>query len=817
MNKKFDDRPLPEIAQDMIDWCKRERGCVIISEAGAEVWLTCPNYDCPSRQKGGHKAFGINRDNAKFNCFHGCGLSGQGLHGSNGLIDKLDAGGFFPSASTPTTTTPTLPQQAELDTGILMTKDEYSSSYKGKWLDSIEQYLNNRAIPSMLIRYSAFALPKGEKLDFMKHELSSDAIFVPKFNKNGDITFCYYRPIDAKHGYNSTGSKPLYHIASSTPDKQGVVVIVEGIFDMYSVRTIGYQSVALLGTELTANHDLSTFKDNTVVVALDGDTESSKIDAIVSKLKDIAKEILVADMPNETTSDGKHIKDPNDVLIHCGDDKLAELIDNATKPKEGSGERVDDTVDTPVKPTEQTGESPPTEIEADTVLGQAADATETTEAIVVSPAEDAATSSAVHEDDAVSSTLPVFPECAWRGVFDTYRQAQKGTTEAPEQYHFGVFKTVAGVILGRCCYVWNGRNLYPVFYTSLEGPTTHARKSTAASRGGELVEKTDPLVLQLRALSTPEGLLEQLRGLSEEQLNDEKVSDENKQRTMLMTEFEGCRCLVIFNELASLLKKAQKESSAGLIQLLTELYDCPPYAQNPTRNNPIKAKSPVLGIIGLTTKAWLEGNLKIDDIFGGFGNRFVFYRWTPTRPLYNPPKPDVTAINSIVKRLHDTREAKRNRQTEYTFDAEADNILKNWYENRWYRKYPSELDAVVVQRIDENTRKLALLYAVLENEPDDTEIHGDQLQAAIAVGEWWEKSTLSLFGTFELSGKALLEHKILSILAGGRINRRNLQRRLHISLQELIAVLNPLVKNKEVIVKTEGRATFLELSQGVSQ
>jgi len=744
MNEQFDDRPLDVIARDMLEWCL-SRGCGKLGETDKEYRVQCPNMNCLSRDKGeSHRAFDINRDTAQYHCWH-CGLSGQGLDGPRGLKAMVESGNFSFSAKISRTNELSsffTPEPKEKGEPVMSREEVGRARAKGICKDT-EAYLKKRGIPETVYRdfdYLIFSYPKGKQFSFMKQPLNDTAIFFPVFNSNREVIHVSYKLLHGGY-YNSPGPKPIY-LTKGTPSS--IIVVVEGIFDALSVYTVGYRSAALLGHEITANHDLSVFQDKSVVVMLDNDVEKSKIYAIAKTLVGITKDVKIATIPKEI--DGHKVKDPNDVLVKVGSEKLSELIHEA---KVCDIEALSMEIAEEVKP------------------------------LIVSVVEEKPKREGVSDF--------VFPQEAWRGIFETYRQAQEGTTEAPEQYHFAVLKTVAGIVVGRTACVWSGRKLFPNFYSVLIGPTTKSRKSTAASRGTSLlsdVDETgevlgaDPLVLILRGLSTPAGLLAQLKG---QNTDDEGLSEIEYRRAMSTSLCEGYRAVIVINEFASLLRQAKKEHGSGLIQLVTDAYDCLPELHNPTRVDPTVAKNAVVSMICLSTKEWLENTLELADVYGGYVCRNLFYEWAPTEPIPNPQKPNQLLLNEVRMKLQSIRriyEDRDKRQFEYEFDTEANFILEEWYTKRWYAENPSEVVASATQRIDENVRKLALLYAVLENDADDLTIHADQLKAAIAVGKYWEVTAIRLFGRFGFSKEAQTEIKIIEALSNGNMTQRELHRQV---------------------------------------
>lgn len=791
MNEKFDNGALDVIAQDMIDWCLA-KGCQKMGESDKEYRIQCPNMNCPSREKPGeHKAFDINKDTAQYYCWH-CGLKGQGLDGPRGLKATLESGDFSFSAKISMTNESAdfFRLREKIEVIPVMSREEVGRARAKGICEETEVYLKKRGIPETVYKdfdYLIFSYSNGKQLSFMKQSLNDTAIFFSVFNDEKEVIHASYKLLHGGY-YNSPGPKPIY-LTKGTPSS--IIVVVEGIFDALSVSTVGYRSAALLGHEITSNHDLSVFQDKSVVVMLDNDVGKSKIYAIAKTLVGIVKDVKVATIPKEI--DGHKVKDPNDVLVKVGSEKLSELIREAKVCDiEALSMEIAESDD-----EKSRGKNAP--------LIDTMDTTIEIKSPMVSVVEEKPKKEGVNDF--------VFPQEAWRGVFEKYRQAQEGTTEAPDQYHFAVLKTVAGIVVGRTAYVWNGRKLFPNFYSVLIGPTTKSRKSTAASRGTSLlsdIDETgevlgaDPLVLILRGLSTPAGLLAQLRGQNEA----EGLSGIEYDRAMSISPCEGYRAVIVINEFASLLRQAKKEHGSGLIQLLNDAYDCLPELHNPTRVDPTAAKNTAVAMICLSTREWLENTLDIADIYGGYVCRNLFYEWTQTEPISDPDETDRVLLNEVTMKLQRIRQDYEERgkcQVKYQFSIEAKPILKDWYDECYYREYPSEMIAAATQRIDENVRKLALLYAVLENEFGDLTIHADQLQAAITVGRYWEQTAMRLFGKFGFTKEARNEQRIIEALEQKEYTKRDLQQHFgsSMSAKEFNDIVDALLKSDQIHWKAD--------------
>ena len=381
-----------------------------------------------------------------------------------------------------------------------------------------------------------------------------------------------------------------------------------------------------------------------------------------------------------------------------------------------------------------------------------------------------------------------FPENGIRGIFETYISAMDSRNEVCPSYHFSVLKTIAGSVFGRSGYMYSGRPIYPNFYSCLIGPTGEARKTTAIFLGHDVLFQSDPDVVFLSGLATPEGLLN-------------KLTDKN-----LPSKYEGVRLIAMLSEFASLLKKAKKLSGEGLIQLLSDAYDMPPFLDNPTRKKSLRAINPCVSVIALSTQDWLESSLDIDDIRGGFANRFCYYLNIIMPDVFDSYRPDVLIMADIIEYIQSRRLMYQNVQ--FLFDEDTLAFGKNWYsEHRaQIRNEPNELIRDAMQRLDMNSRKLALLYAMLENPLGDDRVHLKQYQAAIEVASYWKDALVTIFGNYAPIPQAKIENNILDKLSMRPCTKRTLQRTFgsSISAKQFNDAMDALIKAERVMRQSDG-------------
>ena len=83
-----------------------------------------------------------------------------------------------------------------------------------------------------------------------------------------------------------------------------------------------------------------------------------------------------------------------------------------------------------------------------------------------------------------------------------------------------------------------------------------------------------------------------------------------------------------------------------------------------------------------------------------------------------------------------------------------------------------------MQRLDSNARKLALLYAVLENPENDHEIHLAQFKRALTVATYWKNAMQRIFGLFAKDDQTKNENTIIERLQAKGRTKRELQQGL---------------------------------------
>jgi hypothetical protein len=290
----------------------------------------------------------------------------------------------------------------------------------------------------------------------------------------------------------------------------------------------------------------------------------------------------------------------------------------------------------------------------------------------------------------------------------------------------------------------------------------------------------------LRGIRSYEGLLDELAG-------------ERKVR------------LIQLGELLSLLAKAKQDSLGNIIPALTELYDSPDLLNPPVHQKDVKpAKEPFLSIMAGTTQDWLQKALTERDIYGGFANRWCYFYGLPKDPMPNPPKVDPDKRNELVRGLNQIRSWTENVPNgEITISDQANALFGEYYREYYRRCQQPGLIPTLIVRIQDFIWKIALLYAA---DTMSESISADHLEAAIAVGNYLEASTVEVFANFGESRGKRAETRLLEYLKGkGQpIPYRIVHRNLNFSSAELQAVVEPLIRLGLIKNQYKGKERMLE-------
>jgi len=309
--------------------------------------------------------------------------------------------------------------------------------------------------------------------------------------------------------------------------------------------------------------------------------------------------------------------------------------------------------------------------------------------------------------------VPELPEQCWRTGFQEFREAVSHTTEASDAYLFAAYAVAASVGLDHL-HVFMGQTVRPNLYACCVGRTGIARKTTGHRWVDELLHADQGRVS--RAAGSAEGLLKALQ------------SDPRR--------------VLSIGEMATLLTKGAQDGSAGLLPMLTNLYDCPASVENLTVKSPTRVESPYVCIITSTTRAWLHDTMTATSIRAGFAGRFCYLtgRQKAPKPWTDPPD-----WNTLANAVHILRPGEPRTDTRIDMPLEARELWDPWYIAERERTEDNPILDALRQRLHTNAIKLALIYAGLEG---TDQITPGQVAAALAFAEYQRQAVAYVYKGF---------------------------------------------------------------------
>ena len=416
-------------------------------------------------------------------------------------------------------------------------------------------------------------------------------------------------------------------------------------------------------------------------------------------------------------------------------------------------------------------------------------------------------------------TVLEFPEEVLDGVFGDYRDAFKGKTEVPPEFHFAVLKNLIGTSLGRMVYLELDRKTYPNHYTALVGRSALTRKSSAVEHGIDMLEGADENVVTLSSLSTIQGLInvfsqpdtDEDGNLTGGLANYMEGEDSRLQRMVdACHETEGFRVSLYVDELAELLKKGQSTSRQGLMEGLLTLYNFPRKMSNPTKVDPMVAKYPCFNMIAASTYELFENSMTEANIHGGLANRFEYFVAAPYGRISIPKPPDASTLNGVKQVVNQLR-LKFAYQTKFTFDDEVLPIFDKWYNDM--RDLIEEQQNPLVQssmvRADLHVKKNALIFAAVRwQDGDEHVINGDDMFKALTLQNYLNNTVEFMYKNFKTSDMLKQEDKIIRTLRkNGELTARDIGRYTHIANTHLVQILDAMVQQQTLGIRKDGRAT----------
>ena len=305
------------------------------------------------------------------------------------------------------------------------------------------------------------------------------------------------------------------------------------------------------------------------------------------------------------------------------------------------------------------------------------------------------------------------------------------------------FLAAFGNIVGRSAYwqVEADRHFCNLFAV-LVGKTAEGRKGTSWGHIRQIFSRVEEAWAKdrvLGGLSSGEGLIWAVRdAITQRQPIKERGRVSGYQEVETDPGVSDKRLLCIEPEFASVLRMIERQGNclSSIVRLFWETGD----VRTMTKNNPARTTGAHVSILGHVTVEELRRYLTATEQGNGFGNRFL---WVCAKRAKNLPEGGQLkgdSLNEFVNELVFSVEQARTLHA-VGFDSQARELWHSVYDNL-SRGKPG-LAGSLVGRAEAQTRRLAVIYALLDQSAEVKEVH---LSAALAVWNYCAASARYIFG-----------------------------------------------------------------------
>jgi hypothetical protein len=333
------------------------------------------------------------------------------------------------------------------------------------------------------------------------------------------------------------------------------------------------------------------------------------------------------------------------------------------------------------------------------------------------------------------------------GFIHDYLTYTKGL-EAPLEFGFFCAVAVLGQAVGRRQYIDRGAyKIYPPTPLVLVAPSGICRKTSAVQLAVKLARAVD--VPTIANKITPEDFIRQLQ-------------DSHR----------GASPLISAPELSVLIGK--QKYNVGLIEILTDLLDCPDYWESGTiMRGRTQLHNVTLGLLGASTPKWLKTSVPVEAFAGGFMSRLlVVVKHDTPRDVPNPRPLDKELWDRMVGFLEGVRAF----EGAIDMTEEAQEWFTSWYMNmRKEGRRAGDESVGYYSRKPDHLLRLAMNLQISRGEHKLTELVLEEANDAFG---WLENNTPPVIKMLLATEHGQVATTILQSLrkAGGHLPRNTLVR-----------------------------------------
>lgn len=416
----------------------------------------------------------------------------------------------------------------------------------------------------------------------------------------------------------------------------------------------------------------------------------------------------------------------------------------------------------------------------------------------------------VAETQAPSPTAWIDAYVAW---------ATKRSPLTPPHFHENIAYTLAAcAIAGRVCTQTPQGRVYPNLYTILLGMTSVYAKSVAMTLSQEVAERAMIDNRIINSVFTPESIVGELAG--EKPLNLESLPEEAKDRWKQSHSW-GAQRMFRLDEAGIFFNGLKRDYNAGFADLWMQFYDCPATIERTTYKHGLHViPRPVLSCLFATTPASIGHMLcDIQHWQSGFWPRWNFCVGGGypefANAVYVTPPPEV--VKPLFALGNDrigpwTVESPLVIPVDADVYAEYESMLELNRKLTW--EGDGSLTGPALGRLHTKRLKLALILTALSaTNPKEMRVSMVAWQAAEKAVRQMKLDMAEAVRQAGRTERLTQEERVIRCLEAnnGDAAPRTLYKHLHISIDQLMNLLKPMVNLGIVLLEPKGSVLNVHL------
>jgi len=306
-------------------------------------------------------------------------------------------------------------------------------------------------------------------------------------------------------------------------------------------------------------------------------------------------------------------------------------------------------------------------------------------------------------------------------------------TESPARFHFLVGLTILGTAMGRAVYMNMGMfEIYPNIYSLIVAPTGKCRKSTAIQIGMKILRQAElENIKTIGPQITPEALIKVAKR--------ERPTYDAAQGKVVPVHPDSVN-LIYVPELAVFLDK--RDYNAGMVPLLTDLFDCPDeWSSTTIGRGEQRLRNVFVSTLFASTQSWLRNLLPKSAFAGGFMGRLFISVADNTERCFPTPLPiNQGLLAECIMGLQKINQLKG----EYIWTNKTQTWFSAWYMTNKKRLDDStdERECAYLERKQVQLIKVAMILAANDGRVD---LKQEDFERALAIIDMYEHEAFLFF------------------------------------------------------------------------